>query len=406
MRTRLLVGLVVVALLVGGFLTFRPGSGDGERELTATFPSTVNLYEGAQVKVLGVRVGTVTSVEVVGTSVQVRMTYDDDVRLPADVQAVIVPPSIVGDRFVQLTPAYPGTGPVLADGAEIALADTAVPVELDETYRQLTALTKALGPEGLNRDGDLSRLVRATARALDGNGRLFNGTVRRLARALDTLAAVDPAYQGTVSNAEAVTRTLVENDAAVRRLVLLLARVSGQLNAQRDDIGRAARELDGALGEVAAFVRENRRAVKNGVTGLEDVSRTLLRRTHELQDLLALAPVGFVSAMNINLPTNWSFEDPGASTPRGRTTSYLQRGVYTSNLGVTLGAILANVCDTVTGPRAAQLAPLCLALTAVGNDLGLLLMELTTLSLQTPPGSLTQAELIAKLAAAAKGAGR
>ena len=34
------------------------------------------------------------------------MSYDAEVNVPADAQAVIVAPSIVGDRFVQLTPVY------------------------------------------------------------------------------------------------------------------------------------------------------------------------------------------------------------------------------------------------------------------------------------------------------------
>lgn len=395
---RAVVLLVVAVLAVAGVVLVR-GSGDESRHLTATFPSTVNLYEGAQVKVLGVQVGEVTSVEVEGTAVTVKITYDG-VELPADVSAMIVPPSIVGDRFVQLAPAYTG-GAVLADGATLGLDRTGVPVELDDTYRQLDTLSEALGPQGANQDGALSRLVRASAAGLDGNGRRFNRSIRQLAGALDTLASSDAAYQDTVDQTGTLTRTLMANDKTVRRLVLALARVSGQLNAQRDDIARASTDLSAALDDVARFVRTNRSRIKGSVAGLRDVTRVLTRHSQDLQDLLALAPVGFVDAMNINLPTNYDADDPRASTPLGRTTSFLQRGIYTSNLGVTLSSTLLQVCQTVSGPQAAQLAPLCDALAAAGNDLGVLLSELSTMS--ASGDSVSQAELYRRLRSAAGG---
>ena len=65
---------------------------------------------------LGVAVGTVDKVTPSGTDVVVTMHYDADVNVPADAKAVIVSPSIVGDRYIQLTPVYK-SGPKLADGA-------------------------------------------------------------------------------------------------------------------------------------------------------------------------------------------------------------------------------------------------------------------------------------------------
>lgn len=102
---RILVTSVVAVLLLAALVGARSlTDGPAPRTLTVLFPSTTSLYEGAQVKVLGVRVGTVESIEVEGTAVRVEMTYDGDLDLPADVTAVVVPPSVVGDRFVQLAP--------------------------------------------------------------------------------------------------------------------------------------------------------------------------------------------------------------------------------------------------------------------------------------------------------------
>ena len=53
---------------------------------------------------------------------------------------------------------YDGGAP-LADDARIGLERTAVPVELDRIFSSLNDLNVALGPEGANKNGALSRLL-------------------------------------------------------------------------------------------------------------------------------------------------------------------------------------------------------------------------------------------------------
>ena len=86
---------------------------------------------------------------------RVEIEYDDKYKVPADAKAVVVAPSIVSDRYVQLTPVYTG-GPTLADGADLPARAHRRPVELDQIYQSLDELNVALGPEGANKDGALS----------------------------------------------------------------------------------------------------------------------------------------------------------------------------------------------------------------------------------------------------------
>lgn len=118
------VGVVVIALTV---VFLRPGGDD--KTLTASFPRTVSIYEGSAVRILGVPVGTVDTVTPAGTSVEVKMSYSSDVEVPANAKAVVIAPSVVGDRYVQLTPVYK-RGEKLADGATLDMSDTAIPLEL------------------------------------------------------------------------------------------------------------------------------------------------------------------------------------------------------------------------------------------------------------------------------------
>ena len=59
--------------------------------------------------------------------------YDGEYKVPADAKAAVISPSIVGDRFIQLTPAYTG-GAQLENNAKLGEDRTATPLELDEIF--------------------------------------------------------------------------------------------------------------------------------------------------------------------------------------------------------------------------------------------------------------------------------
>ena len=160
---------------------------------------------GSDVRVLGVAVGTVDEVTPSGTDVEVTMSYDADVKIPADASAVIIAPSIVGDRFVQLTPAYDG-GPVLADGAELGTDRTSMPLELDQVYSSLNDLNVALGPTGANRQGALSDLLEVTADNFGGQGAAFHQTIEDFGRFSQTLSNNREELFGTAAKLQSFLR--------------------------------------------------------------------------------------------------------------------------------------------------------------------------------------------------------
>ena len=89
----------------------------------------MQVFPGIKVRVLGVDVGHVTDVANTEDGVRVAFRVDDpETRLPADVKAAVVPVSLLGERYIQLFPAYDG-GPVLNPGTTIPLSRTAVPSE-------------------------------------------------------------------------------------------------------------------------------------------------------------------------------------------------------------------------------------------------------------------------------------
>ncbi|WP_224273219.1 MCE family protein [Nocardioides lacusdianchii] len=285
---RLLVPLVVLGFVVAAAVSVL--GGDTARTVVAHFPRTISVYEGSDVRVLGVPVGTVTRVEPTGTDVAVTMTYDEEVKLPADARAVIIAPSVVGDRYVQLTPAYSGTGEVLADGAELSVDQTSEPLELDQIYDSLDRLNVALGPRGANRTGALSDLLSVTADNFGGQGTTFRQTIKDFSRLSATLAGNSDELFGSVEALGGFMATLAENDQTVRQFNQSLADVSTMLEGEREELVAATRNLSVALNAVKGFVEENKDSLSRNISGLNRVSKVLVRQRAALDEILRVAP--------------------------------------------------------------------------------------------------------------------
>ncbi|RSD22761.1 MCE family protein [Amycolatopsis eburnea] len=285
-----IVALVVTA---GLWLVFRESTGT---KLSAYFGKTVGLYAGSSVRVLGVPVGQVTDVTPQGDAVRVDMRVDD-VQLPADVGAVVVAPSLVSDRYVQLTPAY-DSGPVLASGTVLAKDRTATPVELDDLYSSLDKLSTALGPNGANKDGALSGVLDTAANTLKGNGASLNSTVGQLAELAKTLDGSKDDLFSTVQNLNSFTGALAQSDQQLNEFYGRVAEVSQFLAADSSEVGAALQSLGGALGDVQTFVNDNKGALESNVDKLASLSKVLVDQRAALAEVLDIAPTGATNFIN------------------------------------------------------------------------------------------------------------
>ncbi|MFN2524475.1 MAG: MCE family protein, partial [Mycobacteriales bacterium] len=278
----LVAGLAVLGGTAGcGVL----GGGSEQKKLTAQFDRTVGLYVHSDVRVLGVRIGEVTAIKPEGKSVRVDMVYDAKYKLPADAKAVVVSPSIVSDRYVQVTPVW-RSGPTLPSSFELPQDRTAVPVELDQIYSALDELNRAIGPNGANKSGALSRLLDVSAQNLKGNGQLLNTTLADLSKAVETLSTSREDLFGTVDNLQDFTTTIANSDNTVRQFNADLADVAAQLSGERQDLATAIRQLSLALGEVATFVRQNKAGLTDNVRDPASITGTLVKQKRALEEFL------------------------------------------------------------------------------------------------------------------------
>ena len=127
-RTEALVGLAVV-LLGLAFVLFawqRTGGGQGGMQVTALFPSANGIAVGTDVRVAGLRVGSVAAQRLDPQSFQAEVTLalQDGLKIPADSSAAISTESLLGGSYVALIPG--GDTVPLKDGDVIAETQGAV----------------------------------------------------------------------------------------------------------------------------------------------------------------------------------------------------------------------------------------------------------------------------------------
>jgi len=302
-RVSRLVVLAILAAVVLGAVVFvlLPGR---SKTVQARFERAVGLYTGSDVRLHGIKIGSITRVTPDGDGVLVRMRYDSKIKLPAYpddakvVRAAIIPPSLVSDRYVQLADFDSCTTgcPVLPGGAAIPMNQTAAPVELDDIYAALDKLNVALGPKGANSTslsakGPLSDLIDVGAANLDGNGAALGSTVANLAKAVRTLAEGRQDLFGTVKNLQVFTDALVANDAQVRKFNTQLDQVTSALADERGSLAAALKNLTAALRDIAGFIKTNGDSIHTDVVGLKDVVGVLNKQKAALNEVLAVAPV-------------------------------------------------------------------------------------------------------------------
>ena len=81
-------------------------TGANRTTVVAYFANSNGIFVGDEVRILGVAVGKITKIEPQPERAKITFWYDDKYKVPADVKAVILSPSLVTARAIQLTPAY------------------------------------------------------------------------------------------------------------------------------------------------------------------------------------------------------------------------------------------------------------------------------------------------------------
>ena len=300
---RLGLTAALVMLLVGGVGIVVQQTFFGPKSVTAYFTSTTAIYPGDEVRVVGVRVGSIASIEPVGTQSKVTLDIDRDVPIPADAKAVIVAQNLVAARYVQLTPAYrSGGGPTMPDGAVIPIDRTAVPVEWDEVREQLMRLATDLGPRADAPNPSFARLINSAADAMGGNGEKLRQTITQLSGVGRILADGSGNIVEIIANLQTFVTALSGSSEQIVQFEDRLATLSSVVDSNRTSLDLALTDLSTAVADVKRFVAGTRDQTVEQIQHLTNVTQNLADHHTDIEQLLHVAPTAFANFYNIYNP--------------------------------------------------------------------------------------------------------
>jgi phospholipid/cholesterol/gamma-HCH transport system substrate-binding protein len=292
----------LVSLIVGGSIAAVRVAREVDRvHVVAYFENSNGVFVGDDVRIKGVRVGGIDSIEPQPTRVKIAFWFDAKYKVPADAKAVILSPTLVTSRAIQLTPRYTG-GPALQDNAVIPRDRTAVPVEFDEFRQQLERLTTLLQPTEPGGVSTLGALVNTAADNLRGQGPAIREAIIRLSQSVSALADHSPDIFSSVKNLATLVSALQDSTVLIRQLNQNLASVTGLLTNNPTEVGDAVKDLNGVIGDLTAFVSANRDALGTTSDKLTSVSQALTGSIDDIKQLLHIAPTTLSNAANLYKP--------------------------------------------------------------------------------------------------------
>lgn len=306
MSRSLVIGLLVTVLVaIAGLAGRMLYANYTTTTVVAYFPEANALYRGDEVRIMGVQVGSIDDIEVVGDVTKVTFHYDNKYKVPADASAVILNPTLVAARNIQLEPPYRG-GAALADNAEIPIERTEVPTEWDELRNNFADIIDKLGPTPEEPKGPFGDVIDSFANGLAGKGSQINTTLTSLSRALTAMNEGRGDFFAVTRSLALFVNALHQDDQHFVALNDNLAELTDRFTHTDHDVAVAAQQLDELLPTLREFLAENREVLAHDVDSLADVTTRLVQPEplDGLETTLHVWPTMFANALNMFHPAN------------------------------------------------------------------------------------------------------
>lgn len=288
MTTTIIKSLVftIVTVLATAVLasTIRNDAGGSAREYKAMFEDATSLNKGDDIRIAGVKVGTVSDIEVADTRLaKVTFSVNDDVQLTSGTTAHLRFRNLVGQRYIALDlPAKPGTK--LAAGHNFDTDETEPALDLTMLFNGFQPLFKLLNPEDVN---NLSSQIIAV---FQGEGATVEGLLSSTASLTSTIAEKDQVIGDLITNLDNVLTTLNNPSDQLDTTITTLQQLVSGLAEDRTTIGSTIEGLGDLTTSVADLLDEGRKPLKDSIASLGDLSENLADAEPTIDKFLETLP--------------------------------------------------------------------------------------------------------------------
>ncbi|GAA1137089.1 MlaD family protein [Nocardioides aquiterrae] len=284
--TKLLIFIVVTTLATSvlvatiGNISFSP-----KHDFKAEFVDATGVVKGDDIRIAGVKVGTVKDVSIVDrTRALVTFSVEDTAHLTEATHAAIRYRNLVGQRYIALTDEIGDSAP-LEPGSTIPVSQTSPALDLTVLFNGFKPLFQALSP------ADINQLSYEIVQVFQGEGGNLESLLQHTASVTTTLASRDQVIGSLIDNLNEVLDHLGDRDVQLSRLITTFRTFVGGLKDDREAILGSLNRISQLSVQTADLVSGLRRPFVEDIKQLRRVAGNLDAGKGELDRALQVLPI-------------------------------------------------------------------------------------------------------------------
>ncbi|MDX6231965.1 MAG: phospholipid/cholesterol/gamma-HCH transport system substrate-binding protein [Nocardioidaceae bacterium] len=282
-----LIIFIVVTTLSTGVLVVLIGniSFQSSRDYKAMFSDATGVVKGDDIRIAGVKVGSVKKVEIVDrTRAMVYFNVANSSIVTKSSTATIRYRNLVGQRYISLTQ---GVGDLqrLPKDDTIPLERTQPALDLSVLFNGFKPLFTALSP------ADINKLSAEVISVFQGEGGNLNEMLQNTASLTNTLADRDKVIGDTIDNLNVVLSTLASRDKQLSELIIEFKRFMSGLVQDKDAILGSLDSVSNLAEQTADLTVGIRPSFVRDVKGLRKVATNLNKGRSEIDRALQILPI-------------------------------------------------------------------------------------------------------------------
>jgi phospholipid/cholesterol/gamma-HCH transport system substrate-binding protein len=269
----------VLVVLIGN-ISFEP-----KHDYRAVFVDATGVVKGDDIRIAGVKVGSVTDVEVVDrTRARVTFTVEETETLSKATHASIRYRNLVGQRYISLSDQIGDTGE-LEPGDTIPVAQTTPALDLTVLFNGFKPLFQALSPS------DVNQLSYEIIQVFQGEGGTLEGLLSHTASVTSTLASRDQVIGELIDNLNEVLDHVGDRDEQLSRLITTFRSFVGGLKEDREAILGSLDDVSALSVETSDLISGIRKPFVSDIKQLRRLAGNLDDGKAELDRALQVLPI-------------------------------------------------------------------------------------------------------------------
>ena len=284
------ITLVVMLLVMAASFNLSKFPGFAGAEYRAEFTDASGLRDGNIVQVGGIRAGRVDEVELEGDKVVVTFEVEKDVEFGTDSEASIEVLNLLGEKYLQLTPAGSGQ---LEEDSVIPVSRTESAYDIIGVFGDLTTTTERIDT------GQLQKALGAVSDTMDTTAPEVHSTFEGISRLSRTVASRDEQIQSLLHSSHSVSKLLANRSTDIVKLMDRSDLVFQEVERRKAAIHRLLVNARILADELRGLAQDNQAEIGPAQQQVDDLLDMLIRKEDQLK--ATLDAVGPYSAILGNI---------------------------------------------------------------------------------------------------------